>query len=610
MQYKIAITALNQTPLDMRQNYARLSSCLARARREEVNILCFSELSLSSYGCEDLFLSEDLIEKTWNLLLALASEGKGLLFVVGLPLRHKGRTYNVLAVVEDRKVVGFYAKQILARSGVYYEPRWFDAWPASRVESFTRDHLTCPIGEIIHTYQGHRIGFEICEDMWSTSARPAQRYSTRGVDLMISAHASHFAPNKHAQRVELLKDGSQICDCLFVYVNLLGNDAGRLVYDGDLMIADRGEIVATAPRFSFASTNWLSYSVPCGSNSIQRPDLFTSEEEEFTQAATLALFDYLRKSQSKGFVLSASGGADSSMCAVLVSEMIRRALKALGPQGLHKAFPFLNPPIADDHKSLCAQLLSMVYQQSEHSSVATLEAARHLSEDLGARFISWSIEAEVKSYTKKVSKALDRSLNWERDDLALQNIQARARTPALWLLANLLHSLLLTTSNRSEGSLGYATMDGDTAGSLAPLASLSKVFILDWLKWAEKTLPCPGLAAVNALRPTAELRPASFAQSDEEDLMPYSLLLAIEREAIYHRRSPSGVFSRLEAAQLAPKEELKAYIKKFFSLWAQNQWKRERLAPSFHLDSYSIDPKSWYRFPILSAGYAEELNDL
>ena len=610
MQLKVAVAALNQSPLDVSGNYERISSCLSRARREAVDVLCFPELSISGYGCEDLFLTRDLLQKSWTQLLKLAEEGSGLFFVVGLPLLHKERTYNVLAVVDDAQIVGFYAKQHLARTGVYYEPRWFEAWPSGVIDTFSRDHLSCPIGEQVHEYMGQRIGFEICEDIWQ-SDRPARRYAAQGVDIILSAHASHFALGKYAERIALVEQSAEQFNCLYAYVNMLGNDSGRLVYDGDLLIADRGTVVATAPRLSFSSTTWLTYewSRPKVPRPTEvRPDLFTSEEEEFTQAASLALFDYLRRSRAHGYVVSASGGADSSICAVLVREMLRRAEQDLGREGLKEALPFLNTEPGAPH--LAWQVLKMVYQRSANSSKETHSAARSLAQALDAHFIEWSIEEEVQLYTQKVTKALGRTLNWGADDLALQNIQARARTPGLWLLANVLNALLLTTSNRSEGSVGYATMDGDTAGSLAPLASVSKVFILKWLQWAEQQLPCPGLRAVNNLQPTAELRPPGASQSDEADLMPYAILLAIEREAIYHRKGPQEVLNSLSEQKIATQKELRTYVKKFFQLWIRNQWKRERLAPSFHLDAYSVDPKSWYRFPILSGGYEEELNQL
>ena len=582
MSLRIAAVSLNQTPLDWIGNQTRLEASITRAKAEQVDVLCCPELCVSSYGCEDLFFTKEVIERSWQMLKALALQSKGLLLSIGLPLLHKEKLYNTTAIVENREIVGFYAKQRLAREGVYYEHRWFEAWTAGKKEIFTRDKINCPIGELLHTYKGYRIGFEICEDIWS-DLRPAKRYAKLGVDIILSAHASHFALGKHKKRTKLVEKSSSTFNCVFVYANLLGNDAGRLLYDGDLIVSNKGKIMASSPRLSFEEKGWLSYEL--GSSPTLRADLFASEEEEFTSAASLALFDYLRKSSSESFVISASGGADSSICAVLVSEMIRLVLSELGREKLQTIFPHIvcDPKLEGKalRRSISAQLLTMVYQASEHSSEDTKKAAYLLAKDLGARFLSWSIAKEVQSYTEKVEKALGRKLSWEKDDLSLQNIQARSRSPALWLLSNVLNAILITSSNRSEGSVGYVTMDGDTSGSLAPMASVSKVFILRWLRWAEKALPCEGLRGVNKLQPTAELRPEEQLQTDETDLMPYSILLAIEKEALLHNRSPSEVLQSLSAQNLASELSLRAYVKKFFRLWAQNQWKRERTAPSY-----------------------------
>jgi NAD+ synthase (glutamine-hydrolysing) len=207
-------------------------------------------------------------------------------------------------------------------------------------------------------------------------------------------------------------------------------------------------------------------------------------------------------------------------------------------------------------------------------------------------------------------------LTWETDDVALQNIQARARGPGVWLLANLRDKLLLTTSNRSEAAVGYATMDGDTCGGLAPIAGIDKAFLLDWMKWMETIGPAgigplPALDVVNDLQPTAELRPPAEGQTDEADLMPYRLLDAIERAAIRDKLLPIDVFETVRAQypqyDLA---QLGTWVARFFRLWCRNQWKRERYAPSFHLDDENLDPKSWCRFPILNSGFERELEEL
>jgi NAD+ synthase (glutamine-hydrolysing) len=184
------------------------------------------------------------------------------------------------------------------------------------------------------------------------------------------------------------------------------------------------------------------------------------------------------------------------------------------------------------------------------------------------------------------------------------------------MLANLTGALLVSTSNRSEAAVGYATMDGDTAGGIAPLAGIDKAYLRRWLRWLEHDGPegigpLPALAAVNAQQPTAELRPPAAGQTDESDLMPYEVLDAIERFAIRDRQMPLECWRQACAAfpGHAP-AQLAVWTERFFILWSRNQWKRERYAPSFHLDDENLDPKTWCRFPILSGGFARELAEL
>jgi NAD+ synthase (glutamine-hydrolysing) len=166
------------------------------------------------------------------------------------------------------------------------------------------------------------------------------------------------------------------------------------------------------------------------------------------------------------------------------------------------------------------------------------------------------------------------------------------------MLANVKSALLLTTSNRSESSVGYTTMDGDTAGGLAPLAGVSKSFIRSWLQWAEEGLNIPELSFVNQLQPSAELRPGEEQQTDEADLMPYDILNAIESAFVYSGLGREDIVALI--SQKFPEAPAELYVHRFLKLFTANQWKRERIAPSFHLDKYNIDPRSGFRFPILS----------
>jgi NAD+ synthase (glutamine-hydrolysing) len=275
-----------------------------------------------------------------------------------------------------------------------------------------------------------------------------------------------------------------------------------------------------------------------------------------------------------------------------------------------------DPRFSEWSQKLVRSLLTCVYQSTRNSGTQTFEAAQTTARAVGAEFLNWNVDAVVGDFVRTVSAATKRDLTWSEHDMALQNIQARARGPGAWLLANLRDALLLTTSNRSEAAVGYATMDGDTCGGLAPIAGIDKAFILDWLKWMEKTGPAgigplPALSVVNNLKPTAELRPPSADQTDEADLMPYRLLDTIERAAIRDKLLPIEVFDavRPQFSQYET-QQIGTWVERFFRLWCRNQWKRERYAPSFHLDDENLDPKTWCRFPILNSGFDKELAEL
>jgi len=604
----IAGATVNQIPIHWENNTRNIIDAINAARQQKVDILCLPEMAVTGYGSEDLFLSEWVVEQAWQELLKIEKACEDITVAVGLPIRYNNCVWNGACVIRDQRILGITLKQNLALDGVHYEPRWFTPWPSGETAALVIADRSVPIGDLIYDIKGVLVGFEICEDAWRVN-RPGYKLAQKKVDLILNPSASHFALGKSVLREkQVVIDGSIQFECAYVFVNLLGNEAGRMIYDGDIIIAQRGKIIALNRRLSFQSFNLLAASIDFSDPSKTKttPTADTKERnEEFARAASLALFDYLRKSRSKGYVLSLSGGADSSCCAVLVAEMVRRGSEELGWNAFCHA---LQIPFTEDCKQAVASLLTCAYQSTRNSSEATLTSARQLAESIGSPLLEWSIEAEVTSYREKVEHALGRPLLWETDDIALQNIQARARSPIIWMLANVKQAILLTTSNRSEGDVGYATMDGDTSGSLAPIAGIDKPFILQWLKWAEQHLGYEGLHAVNNLTPTAELRPLERAQTDEKDLMPYPILAEIERLAIYERKSPKKVLELMmqRHAQL----DIKTYVKKFFRMWAANQWKRERVAPSFHFDDFNVDPRSWCRFPILSGAFKHELEEL
>jgi len=638
---RVGAGCLNQIPMDWAGNRRRILECIERAREAEVSVLCLPELCITGYGCEDQFLSEDLVTRAWNSLLEIAPATEGMVVAVGLPVWIKNAVYNCVALLVNGEIAGLVAKQNLAGDGLHYEPRWFRAWPAGVV--IEEDWVT--IGDPIFQIGGVGVGLEVCEDAW-VADRPGCNFSGSGVDVILNPSASHFAFGKQEVREQFVIEGSRAFGVVYVYANLLGNESGRAIYDGGGLVASCGKVVAEGRRLSFEEVTlavktvdlqrnrlhqartvsrevdvegWTEVVVPFEWPEVTRWDGAESvppmsKKEEFARAMSLAYFDYMRKSWSSGFVVSLSGGADSAAVSCLARVMIQLAVSQLGEDGVRRRLSYIKlPSSVDDWMKV---LLFTVYQGTKNSGEVTRNAARAVAEAIGCEHVEWEVDEFVEGYEGRIQKAIGRELSWEKDDLTRQNIQARVRAPGVWMMANLRGALLLATSNRSEAAVGYATMDGDTCGGLSPIAGIDKAFLREWLCWLEETgLPetgaIPALSAINSQQPTAELRPVSENQTDEGDLMPYEVLDTLERAAIRDKKSPLEVLVQAQVAYPDHSEaQLKEWVIKFFRLWCRNQWKRERYAPSFHVDDQNLDPKTWCRFPILSAGFAEELDAL
>lgn len=646
--------ALNQTPLDWDGNRDRILAAIRGGRERGISVLCLPELCISGYGCEDAFLAPGVQRMAWRVLGEIAPHTAGMAVALGLPVRFESGVYDGVALAVDGRIAGVACKQHLAGEGIHYEPRWFRAWPPGRRGSLAAEGAAVPIGDLRFDCGGVRIGFEICEDAW-VADRPGAALAARGVDLILNPSASHFAFGKDEIRRRFVLEGSRAFACGYVYANLVGNEAGRAIYDGGVLVSAAGTMTAAGRRFSFADEACTAAVIDLDAvrlaqsrlRPVAEPDVtdrvtvpFTPpqvdsaasvpgadgrdawehgdhvKEEEFTRAVALGLHDYMRKSRSRGFVVSASGGADSSAVACLVAIAVRLAAAELTTAMAARRLGLEAVAGQADAAGLVRAALTCVYQSTANSGPVTRAAAAGLAAALGASFHEFDVDGIVRAYEALAAGAVGRPLTWERDDVALQNIQARARSPGVWMLANITGGLLVSTSNRSEAAVGYATMDGDTSGGIAPIAGIDKAYLRRWLVWLERQGPeglgpISALDAVNSQAPTAELRPRSAGQTDEADLMPYDVLDAIERSAIRDKQTPFEAWRRLcgefpghDAGQLA------AWTERFFTLWSRNQWKRERYAPSFHLDDENLDPKTWCRFPILSGGFARELAEL
>lgn len=641
---KIACATVNQTPLDWEGNKRNILSAICQAKKENVSLLLLPEMCITGYGCEDAFLGKHVSEQALKILLEIAPETKGLAVSLGLPVFcGEEFAFNTACLVADGEIKGFVVKRALPIHGIHYETRWFEAGKEGELREFLLDGKSYPLGDLVFSFAGIKVGYEICREAWVEN-RPIKKLSKSGVSLILNPSASHFAFGRHAERKAMIAEAAKAHDLHYAYVNLLGNEAGSVIYDGCAFIASPEKELISGARFSFKDYVLTSAIVELEEKAIKTPhpnlietnfkfknaepaltkpkaDAWESgaelKVEEFVRAVSLGLFDYLRKSKLQGFVLSLSGGADSSTVACLVNLMSKLAIKELGLEQFKSKLPAIKQiQNISAKEEILPALLFCLYQATRNSTQTTRSAAETVAKNLGASFASIDVDSLVQSYAQIAESVLGREFNWKDDAHTLQNIQARVRAPSAWLIANARNALLLATSNRSEASVGYATMDGDTAGGLSPIAGVDKTFILKFLSILEtkglSEIPAmPFLSCVTSQKPTAELRPEEEAQTDEAELMPYLVLNEIERFAVGRKLAPLAVL--VEIKEIFPgygEDELRSWVKKFFTLFTRSQWKRERFAPSFFLDERSLDPRTWHRFPVLSGGYEEELGDL
>lgn len=652
---KIATSTVNQTPLDWPQNLAHLKELIIAAQQKDIQLLVTPELSITGYGCQDAFFSEAVQQTAITYLAHLLPLTANITCTFGLPLkialsenhaknsdpiddRSVSNLYNVTAVCRDGKILALIPKKNLANSGLYYESRWFTAWPYDKKQTVQLLGQSVPCGDFLLEVEGITLGFEICEEAWLGSQRSGLRFAQHSVDLVINPSASHFATDKLLRRVQLGVHLSEQLQNCYVLANMMGNESGRMVFDGGSYIASCGRLLAFGPHL--APRGWTLTEATLtfdGQGKVTLPDQLRKPDqsikavlpvsdpfEEFTRAGALAIWDFVTKTRSNGVVVSLSGGIDSAAVLILSRFAVLHAANQVETKHFRSALPEGLRPFAAQPDLLSKHWLTAIYQTSTgHSSETTFGHAQLLADLLHASFFEWKIDDIVESFKQKSEQVLDIHLNWQDHDLALQNIQSRSRAPGVWMIANLLNKILLTTGNRSEAAVGYATMDGDTSGGYNPIGSVSKSFLIDWINWLA-TVGSPTFgrypSLLNLLKepPTAELRPlpqrtSDEVQSDEKDLMPYPLLNAIEELWTQHGLLPLEVYKKLAPTwiteEVTPKD-LHQAIEKFFRLFARNQWKRERLAPSPLLSHYNLDPKSGYRFPMLSGGFQTELEEL
>jgi NAD+ synthase (glutamine-hydrolysing) len=502
---RLALAQIDPVVGDLDGNRELILAQIEEARTAGADLLVLPELAVTGYPPEDLLLRPGFVRAARDSLDRIAMEARDLVALVGVPL-YDGDLYNACAICADGGVRGVYRKRFLPNYGVFDEDRYFA--PGR--------------GLVIVDAAGARVGVTICEDMWQPGP-PATELALAGAELLVNLSASPFHVGREREREAMFRQRALDNVCFVAFCNTVGGQ-DELIFDGhSLVLDDEGEVLSRAPGFEkcllvvdvdpsavvarrlrdvrrralarelpeLPEVTAIEVALPARTaRAPVKPPLvpFADELEQMRRALTLGLRDYVEKNGFDAVLVSVSGGIDSAVTAAL-------AVDALGPERVH-----------------------CVSMPSRYSSQATRDDARRLAENLGCDFRELPIEPVVEAF----GEVLADSFAGREPDVAEENLQARVRGTLVMALSNKFGWLLVASGNKSELSVGYATLYGDMAGGFA---LLKDVFKTDVFRLARHLNERAGRELVPQSTidrpPSAELREG---QLDEDSLPPYSEL--------------------------------------------------------------------------------------
>ena len=501
---RVALAQIDTTVGDLEGNAAKVRDGIARARDAGGQLVVFPELTLTGYPPEDLLLKTHFLDRTDAVLNELAAEVSGIVALVGYPERSDD-VYNAAAVLADGEVAAVYRKVYLPNYSVFDEQRYFQSGDE---------------GALIEL-NGIPIGLTICEDIWEPGP-PLTDEALAGDRVIVNLSASPYHAGKGLEREAMLVQRARDSNVAVLFCNLVGGQ-DELVFDGHSVAIDvDGEILARAPQFEEAFTVCTldpsaifarrlqdarhrpavrrsgGRSVPTLAR-LSVPALESGEvggsvapvlesSEELYRALVVGVRDYVTKNGFQHVVVALSGGIDSALVALV-------AVDALGPDRV-----------------------TFVSMPSPYSSEGTKADAQAIAENVGSQFLELGIEDAMQGFERLLAPAF----NGAEPDITEENLQARIRGNIVMALSNKFGWLVLTTGNKSEMSVGYATLYGDMAGGFAVLKDVFKGDVYRLVRWRndkEGRELVPGSVLERA--PSAELR---YEQRDEDSLPPYDVL--------------------------------------------------------------------------------------
>ena len=502
------------------QNAERIAAMIAEARDEYgADLVLFPELALSGYPPEDLLLRPGFLRDCEAAMQRIAASTQGTVAVVGWPQSAGSVVYNAASVLRDGSIETTYRKRELPNYAVFDERRYFDVDPDG--------------GACVFDVQSAQVGLVICEDLWF--AEPLADTAKAGAELVVVPNASPFERDKHAQRDALLAQRVRETGVGLAYLNAVGGQ-DAVVFDGASVVADGdGTVHPAAAAFT---DQWLVVDFDVATRKFSPVAWMDDGDESRDALAWRAIVrgtrDYCAKNGFSKVWLGLSGGIDSAL-------VLAVAVDALG-----------------------ADNVTAVRLPSRYTADLSNDLAAEQCEALGVKLEAISIEAPFKGLMEALAPMFD----GHAPDTTEENLQSRSRGVIMMALANKLGGLLLTTGNKSEYAVGYATIYGDMCGGYAPIKDLYKTEVFALANWRNTVGGAPVIPpAVIARPPSAELREN---QTDQDSLPPYDVLDAILLRHVDQEQSRDEIVAAGFDA---------ATVDRMLRLVRINEWKRHQAAP-------------------------------
>jgi NAD+ synthase (glutamine-hydrolysing) len=552
---RIALAQINPTVGDIKGNTSLIIDRVLRAHDLGASVVVFPELAVSGYPPEDLLLKEHFLDECREALDSIAESCRGIVGLVGLPLREAEVCYNAAAVLAEGAVAGWYRKIWLPNYAVFDEKRYFV--PGERI-------LVVDAG-------GVRMTITVCEDIWKELGPGEVGACDGGATVIINLSMSPYHRGKGAERAAMLAERARVAGAYVCYVNGVGGQ-DELVFDGQSMVLDpQGEVIARAAQFEEELLTaelqggergergpeprtplegpWplddihveVDAAEHAGGEVLTAPRVCTplGPEAEVYRALCLGVLDYARKNGFKQVVIGISGGIDSALTACI-------AVDALG-----------------------ADRVNLISMPSRFSSEGTRSDARAIAESLGTRYLEIPIEGLFGKYLESLAPYLGDGV----PGVTEQNIQARVRGNLLMALSNKFGWLVLTTGNKSEMAVGYATLYGDMAGGFSALKDVPKTLVYRLAQYRNALQQGAGPIPESTISrpPSAELAPD---QTDQDTLPPYDVLdRIIEAYVVQDQSLQQMVASGLDGE----------VVRKVIGMIDGNEYKRRQSAPGVRI---------------------------